>query len=537
MYYFGQQDEAEAYRQLVEWNRPVAVDVETTSKEDKTPIGLSIAPTPWESFYFPMHSDEIDPMLPWGPVIQNPLMRKVYHNAMFDLYVMCFTEVELGDMDMSNIADTAIMLRLMPYSDVALESAQAFVGRSDIISATDLLKEKKSMLEWPEYFMARKCAIDSEVTIALYDKYLERTNMEYHDEEMKVVPVLIRMSNKGIAIDEAQRAAMEEQLTIEVNRVFKECELEGFNPGSPQQVGYILSKRGNILPKRRRRGEHGYKFTLTTDEAALELLDDPMARVILDYRHNAKILGTYIRPLKGEDRVYTEFHLEARTSRVSSRNRNLQNIPQGPLRNMMLPDSGLFTDIDYSQVELRILAYLSGDKAMQRIFDEDGDIHQFVADFMGIIRKTAKNVQFGMVYGATATTLRETAHIKDLKVCNKLIDKWFSMFPEAERYIKTVQARGLRDGFITTMFGRRISIAFENEDAMKRKSINYTIQGSAAEIMKRAIVMTAHLPQVLTIHDELLFDGDVTEELKLLDLVNLSPCYTPYTLKVMKCWE
>lgn len=537
-YYFSSSGKpaATAYKELTTNPPPViTVDVETLSKTEREPVGLSIATSPHESFYFPLYP-EPDPKLPWF-LLQRPDILKVYHNCIFDLNVLGIPAIQFGEIDRENIADTIIMARLAGEVTAALVDLQWKVGRGDIWTANDMLKGNKTMLDYGEEALARKCCIDSEVTFALYEYYLDKTDMEYHNEELKVIPILIDMSNRGIKIDHEVRSRLQVKLTAEVEHLRTLCDGEGFNPASPQQVGYILAKRGNFLPFTR--SKKGRGKSLATGEAIIELLDDPIAGIVLQFRHSSKLLNTYIAPIANDERIYTEFNLDAITGRVSSSNRPLQNIPPGEVRNMFLPDSGIFTDSDYSQIELRLLAYLSGDSKMKEIYDNDEDLHQFVADFMQIVRRLSKNVQFAMVYGATAGTIRETAKIRDLKRCHALKDMWFKLFPEAEYYIKSIQRDGLRDGYITTMFGRKIPlpVGYESDEACERKAINYTIQGSAAEIMKRAIVKAQHLPLVLTVHDELLTEGDTREELNGLGLESISECYTPFKSKLLTRWE
>jgi len=243
--------------------------------------------------------------------------------------------------------------------------------------------------------------------------------------------------------------------------------------------------------------------------------------------------------LANEDRIFTEYNLDAVTGRISSSNRNLQNIPPGEVRNMFLPDSDVFTHADYSQEELRILAHLSGDREMLKAYEENEDIHQLTADLMRIPRKIAKNVGFAMIYGATPQTIRSTAKVRDIRLCYNLMDKWFNAFKGAAEWIKGTQNEGLRNGYIETMFGRRIDLplGFENDEAIKRKAVNYIIQGTGAEIMKRALIKCKELPLVVTVHDSMMFDGDVRLELSQLGLDSIAPLYTPMSVKLLQKWE
>jgi len=532
-YYHGQGKLEDDYLKLC--NSPpqfIGVDTETIGKEDRTPIGVSIATAPDTSFYFPLYPD-IDPKLPWH-ILQDPKITKVYQNAIFDLNVLGIPSNELGPIDRDNITDTYIIAQLIGRRDKSLFDLQWEVGREDITKAADMLRGGKSMLDYPTEVVAKKCCIDAEVTLQWYLHHEDKVDKQYLARELKIIPILIDMSNRGILIDHSVRSRVEARLTKQVNYLRAIADGEGFNPGSPQQVGYILATRGVFLPWTKK------KKQFATDASVLELVDDPLAGLVLDYRHDSTLLNRYIKPIANDERFYTEFNLDAVTGRISSSKRNIQNLPPGEVRSMLLPDSGIFTDIDYSQIELRILAYLSGDRKMLEIFaDREGDIHQFVANFMRIIRKTAKNVHFGLIYGATPTCLRETAKIKDLRRCAQLIDMWFDLFKDAGYFIRETQREGLRDGYIDTLGGRRIPIpiGYENDEACMRKAINYKIQGSAAEIMKDTLIVCQHLPQAITVHDEDVFDGDVMREVVQLDLEHISPLETPITIKLLERWE
>lgn len=330
-----------------------------------------------------------------------------------------------------------------------------------------------------------------------------------------------------------------------------------FNPGSPQQVSYILAKRGAYSVFTRlpfTKDKYGRRTkNLSSAEAILEQMDDPLAEIVLDYRRKRKLLGTYIQPWANSERAYTKFHLDAITGRPSSTSggntaefRNMQNIPGAKsrlginCRGCLVPDSGTWTDMDFSQVELRALAYLSQDKAMLKIFDEDGDIHQIGADFMGIVRKTAKNVNFAMIYGGGDDVLRETAHIRSRDRARQLREMWFELFPQAGDYIQSVNEqveRGL--SFVKTVFGRKMRLPSEDEENVsgrQRKAIDYPCQGTAADILKRSLLLTKDMDVALQVHDELLVDGLETPD-KFEALEHIAPFRTPVEVKYYERWE
>jgi len=429
----------------------------------------------------------------------------------------------------------------------------------EVHSAKDFLLEHnaKTMLDCPRDDVARKCMQDAMATYKLYQELEPATDMGYLGIEMQVIPILTKMSWRGIKLDHELRAQIEEVLDDDVEQLRGLCQsLEGFNPGSTQQCAYILAKRGAYsvfrrLPFTRSSGKHN----LSSAKEVLQQMNDPLARLILEYREVAALLSDYVRPLGREERSMTRFHMDAATGRPTSTERNLQNIPPGEIRGIFIPDSTMFTDTDFSQVELRVLAHLSGDKEMQYIFslprynedgskNEEADIHQQTADALQIVRKRSKNVNFAMVYGATDQTIMETAEISNLQKARELKLLWGQKFPQAFDWIEAIQGQTEHEPFATTMYGRRMRLDTETNydeepdlESMKRKNVNYRIQGTAAEILKRSLIRCQHLDIALTVHDELLMDGYVADDWLKANLEHISPIYTPIEVKYLTRWQ
>jgi DNA polymerase I-like protein with 3'-5' exonuclease and polymerase domains len=506
-FYYGPEtdcDKNDRYKTLILDARPklVAIDTETISLVDKSPIGLGISVDEDHSFYFPL-VDGPNGYVPWF-LIQDPEVCKIFHNATFDLDVldMAAYSAGAGDIDSTNLVDTSVIARTMLEPDVSLPWICWKVGK-ETTGMADILKrfhvstaDKLPLLE-----VALHCMQDTQVTFALYNKFKDDYDKGYCEIEWQIIDMLFKISKRGIKIDQVRRVQLEAIYAKEVEYLEGICKGYGFSPGSPQQVGYILAKRGTMLPFNRRK--FGGKLSYNTSEEVLEFCPDPLAQVILKYRHSSKALNTYLIPLSRNPRAYTMFHLDAATGRVSSKDTNLQNIPTPDkerdinIRHIFLPDSGVFTDFDYVQVEMVTLGNIANDREMLKVFDslydyldrerehkliigeEKPDLHQRTADFMGIERKIAKNVGFGMVYGATAQTLSETAKIPDLDRCQRLIDTWFRRYTGVRDWIYEQQRYGLYKGYITTLFGRKIRMPVEegNEESIKRKAVNYAIQG------------------------------------------------------------
>jgi DNA polymerase-1 len=501
-------------QQLVESPPPViAIDTETISLRERMPIGFSIATSPDEAWYFRTYPNADPEVELVKPLLVNPKIKKVFHNAPFDLRSLPL----VVPIDRTNIADTNVMARLIGRLETQLFMLSEEVGRV-IAPAQSLLSEynAKTMLDIPFEAVARKCCDDSEVTLALYHRYLPDIDQEYFKVEMEVIPILIDMSLRGIKIDQDDRAALEAKLEKDVAYYRGICESEGFNPASNQQVGYILAKRGNFLPFTKSRK------SLQVSEEQLEFLDDPLAAVELAFRHANKFLTTYIRPLAGEERIYTEYSLDIVVGRIQSSNMNMQNIPgvKSPTgfngRYIFVPDSGTFTDGDFSQEHLRILMHFSGDKEMEKVYNEgysDGDIHLMTSRALGISRQTAKTINYAIPYGATPKTISFQAKIRDVRKCSRFLDSWFEAYRDAASWIKGAQEYALRTGkTLPTLFGREFKLPEDDsEDRIMKKGVNYPILGSDGEIMKRALIACskANLPLAITVHDNIVCDGDI----------------------------
>ena len=501
----------------------VAIDVETINLRYRIAIGLSIATSPQDAFYFSCFPDN-SPYIPLD-ILANPDITKVFHNCLFDIPALKYFIV-----DTTNITDTAVIARLLNLPGRLTELSRQILGL-EAPSIADRLKPSETMLDLADDIVAKGCCIHAQATLALYYAMIDKVDKEYLKVEMDLIPILLKMSKRGIKIDQQLRAKIEEELKAGVAFYTSLASGLGFNPASPKQSAFILAKRGTFLPFT------WSKKSLSTSESILNKLDDPLAGLILNFRHSNKLLGTYIKPMADEERAYCRFHTDAITGRITSAERNMQNIPPGRTRNIFLPDSGCFTDLDFSQIELRILAYLSQDRVMQHIFDTNGDIHQETANFMQIDRRIAKNVNFALIYGATPETIMETAGITNLSKAKQLLALWFEQYREAGLWIARQQQDALRNRYIKTMYNRVIRLPLPDEEddgAVARKAINYPIQASAAEIVKRAMIKCKDLPLVLQIHDELLIDGKV--ELPV-GLDSIAPLRTPYSVKYLERWE
>lgn len=511
----------------------IAVDVETVSLIERMPLGFALAFSPDEAIYFPTYPEPTREIELLKPCLFNPSICKIAHNMLFDMGVLPMISL-LEGFDRSNFFDTNTAARLLGriITDLPSLAINEEVG-IEVTSAKSLLAGKKTMLDIDPTVVADKCQRDARATYALYLKYkpqIESQYKEYFKIEMQVIPILIDISMRGIAIDQVARATMEAKLEDDIEfyrKIIVEAGIE--KPGSPQQVGYILGKRGNFLPLTRS------KKQLSTREAQLQFLDDPLAAAILEFRGKSKLLSTYIKPMANMDRFYTEYYLDTVVGRLNSRNRNIQNIPP-ECRHILLPDNGCFTSGDYSREHLYILANMSRDRDMLNVlYDPDpkkADIHQHTADKMGVSRYLAKTLNFAVAYGATAKTISEHAKIRDINFCGRMLDDWFRTYRGVADWVTTVQRSSLASGWSEpTLFGRRIAIPEEYNqwgalyvEGMKRKAVNYPVLGSDGEVIKRAILLCNSKglgPPIMaiTVHDSIDLDGDhqfPVEELEMI---------------------
>lgn len=540
-----------------ETHRPpaVAFDIETVSLDERHPIGIGVAFSPQEAFYFKLGEGYSQKGLEaLGKILADVRIVKIAHNIMFDMGVFPLIPDIGSRLDRANIFDTNVAARLLGYQFTALSDVLPEFGLSTT-PADQLLKKYgvKTMSELDPMVVADHCAQDCKGTYRIWMEWEEKIHKqygEYFKVEMAVIPILLDLSMQGIEIDQKSRQELEDRYTIETEFYRRHIQSFGIeNPGSAKQVGLILADRGNFL-----------KFTkskrqLKTDEASLEFLDDPLAAAVLQYRKKSKFLNTYLLPLKGEDRFYTEYYLDTVVGRLNSRNRNIQNIPGADAdsgdpgaRFMLVPNSGTFTTGDFAKEHMFILAQLSQDrKLLEVLYDPDpkrSDVHQLTADLIHTSRKIAKVVNYAMPYGGTAETISENGKIRDKDFCEHLLESWFRAYPGAADWIKYAQREGMRTGWaLPTMFNRRIRIPQdESENKQRNKAVNYPILGSDGEVIKRAIILCNNRrlgPPVLamTVHDSLTWDGDVEDKIPKEELEQIPGYRIPFEIKQTVRWE
>ena len=386
---------------------------------------------------------------------------------------------------------------------------------------------------------------------------LEKTGLWklYNEVEMPLVFVLADMEYEGVSIDTQKLQEIADELRERCNTVEKEIfELAGqsFNVSSPKQLGEILFEKLEI--------DHNHKKTksgqYSTSEQVLAKLEDehPIIGKILDYRGLKKLLSTYAEALptfidKGSGKIHTHFNqAEAATGRLSSLNPNLQNIPirtedGRKIRKAFVTgdDDYVFFSADYSQVELRLMAHLSQDKELINAFNHDIDVHTATAskiyhvaleDVTPEMRRRAKTANFGIIYGISAWGLAERLHISR-KEGKELIDGYFELYPGVKKYMEEAVELARKKEYVETIMGRRRYLRDINSrnavvrGMAERNAINAPIQGSAADIIKMAMISIHRRIQeeglqsrmILQVHDELNFKCHKSEQYLLKTLV------------------
>ena len=412
----------------------------------------------------------------------------------------------------------------------------AYVARANLIPPFEEMYQTHCGKTLPDLCTAADQMIaHQELEIELRQKMIEQDGLPVYERfDLPLVPVLTDMELKGVRIDQDELKRQSDGLATDVHRLEAEIYAaagENFNIGSPKQLAHVLFEKLKLPPGRRT------KTGFSTDSDVLDGLSaaHPVPKLIVEYRELSKLKSTYVDALPAlanptTRRVHTTLNQAATsTGRLSSTNPNLQNIPirtdRGRLvRKAFIADPGMvLISADYSQIELRILAHITGDDGLTRAFREDLDIHAATAGEVFNIsldkvtanhRRVAKAVNFGIAYGQGAFGLADTLGIPRGEATD-IIDRYFKRFAGVKRYMETTIREGIDNGYVSTLFGRRRYIdelQSKNQNqrrAGERAAINAPIQGTASDLVKLAMIH-AHeslpIPLLMQVHDELLFE-------------------------------
>ena len=555
----------------------LSLDTETTGTDAMSAelVGMSFCYAENQAFYVPVpkEREEAQKIIDkFKPVFENEKSIKVGQNIKYDMIVLANYGVNIkGQMFDTMIAHYVLQPELHHGMDYLAEVYLKY----DTIKIEELIgakgKNQRNMRDLPPTDIYKYACEDADVTLKLkniLEKELVTNGVKelFEEIEMPLVPVLAYIERNGVRIDTEALKETSKHFTIRMREIEEEIyKLAGmeFNVSSPKQVGEVLFDRLKIVEKAKKTKTGQY----VTSEEVLESLKGKhqIVEKILDYRGLKKLLSTYIDTLPGlinpkTGRIHTSFNQTVTaTGRLSSSNPNLQNIPVRDddgkeIRKAFIPDDGCeFFSADYSQIELRIMAHLSEDENMIEAFREEQDIHAATAAKIYKInidevsreqRSKAKTANFGIIYGISVFGLAERLNV-DRKEAKELIDGYFENYPKVKAYMDE-SIRSARDkGYIETIFKRKRYLPdINSRNAVvrgyaERNAINAPIQGSAADIIKVAMIRIykrfmdegIKSKMILQVHDELNFSV-LREEKKKVQQIVISEMEAAYKMKV-----
>ena len=538
----------------------ISFDTETTSLDymEARVVGVALAVAPGEGAYvpfahrYPGAPDQLDEERVLGalrPFLEDPKRPKIGHNLKYDMSVLANHGIAMAGVahdtmlqsyafnstatrhDMDSLATRYLGIRTRKYEEVAGKGAK------------QITFDQVPLDEAGPY-----AAEDADVTLCLHSfftpRLAERPGPErvYEAIEMPLVPVLSAMERRGVQVDTKRLRVLSAELAVRMDALEHEAHAEAggpFNLQSPKQIQAILFDEDRLGIPVRTRTPTGQPST--ADAVLQELAREfPLPRIILDHRALSKLRSTYtvaltesVSPTTG--RVHTSYHQAvASTGRLSSSSPNLQNIPvrtaEGRrIRQAFVPPPGFrLVSADYSQIELRIMAHLSGDERLLEAFAAGRDIHRATAAEVGGVeeaqvdgemRRRAKAVNFGLIYGMSAFGLARQLGI-DRGEAQGYIDLYFDRYPGVRAYMEESRERARDRGYVETVFGRRLYLAeIKSRNAARRQyaertAINAPMQGTAADVIKRAMVSLhewtagreSEVRMIMQVHDELVFE-------------------------------
>ena len=537
-----------------------AFDTETTSINymEAELVGISLAVETGEAAYIPVAHD-----YPGAPdqlnrdfvlnamkdFLEDPEKPKVGHHLKYDAHILARYDIQLRGMAFDSMLESYVLNSVATRHD--MDSVARHYLNVDTIHYADVAGKGAKQLTFNQVDLeqaAPYAAEDADITLKLHNKIwgeLKKTpslRTVYEDIEQPLVPVLLKMEECGVLLDRGMLKKQSGELAITMMTLEKEAhELAGgpFNLGSPKQLQEILfGQLGLPVIRKTPKGQPS-----TAEDVLQELAGDfDLPRVILQYRSVSKLKSTYTDKLplqvaEHTGRIHTSYHQAvAATGRLSSTDPNLQNIPirtpEGRrIRQAFIPPEGkILLAADYSQIELRIMAHLSGDEGLVKAFTEDLDVHSATAaEVFGLDvdkvtvdqRRSAKAINFGLMYGMSAFGLAKQLGIGRGQA-QEYVELYFDRYPGVRKFMDDIREQARQTGFVETEFGRRLYLPEINDRNAQRRqyaersAINAPMQGTAADIIKRAMI-TVHnwlsddkVParMIMQVHDELVLEVD-----------------------------
>ncbi len=565
-------DKFGAFLAQLEKRPRLAVDLQTTSLEPRRAevVGLAICWRAGEAWYLPMRGpkgeavlDPDDTLKKLRPVLESPAVAKINQNIKYDMQVL-----RRHGIGLAGVAGDPMVADYLLHAGERSHSMEILADKHlqhQVIPVADLIgsgKKQRSMVEIPTAKVASYAGEDADVAWRLGELLELQLDSEpslrqlYDDLEIPLIEVLAELEHNGIRLD----VALLNKMSVEMTRQLADLEREihrlagrEFNIASLKQLRQVLFDELK-LP---RKGRTMITGEASTDQETLEKLakeGHPLPQKLVEHRQIAKLKGTYVDALPAlvtpeTGRIHASFNQTvAATGRLSASDPNLQNIPvrseQGEqIRQAFLPEPGWhLLKADYSQIELRLLAHFSGDQEMQRAFADDQDIHARVAaqifnvgeaEVTGAMRRAAKTVNFGVIYGISAFGLAQRLEIAKEEAA-KFIDAYFARYPKVLGYQQDLLQKCRERGYVSTILGRRRTIhgiralsSYKQRNQPEREAVNMEIQGSAADLIKVAMLNIyrrlgrekRQARMLLQIHDELVFEvppGELNEVARLV---------------------
>lgn len=556
----------EAWLEKLKKSDLFAFDLETDSLDTLSAniVGIALAVAPGEAAYLPVGHDYLDApdqlnrsevLAQLKPILEDNKAYKVGQNLKYDRGVLKNYDIELGGIKFDTMLESYILNSVAGKHD--MDSLAARWLNHKTVTFEEIAGKGKNQLTFNQIALeqaAHYAAEDADVTLQLHLKMWAELENEagpkkvFEEIEVPLLTVISRIERNGVLIDQNILAQHSQELTLrlaELEQKAHELAGEPFNLSSTKQLQTILFEKQGIKPTRKTPGG----APSTSEEVLAELaLDYPLPKVILEHRGLSKLKSTYtdklpqmINPLTG--RVHTSYHQAVTaTGRLSSTDPNLQNIPirndEGRrIRQAFIAGKGnRIVAADYSQIELRIMAHLSQDKGLLDAFAHGEDIHRATAaEVFGVAldkvsgeqRRSAKAINFGLIYGMSAFGLSRQLNI-GAGEAKKYMDLYFERYPGVLRYMENTRQMAASKGYVETLDGRRLWLPdIKSSNAMRRKAaeraaINAPMQGTAADIIKRAMIAVDGwllqqnddaVRMIMQVHDELVFEvrGDVVE--------------------------
>ena len=536
----------------------ICIDTETTSLDYMTAelVGIALSVEAGKAAYIPVaHTYPGAPqqlqreavLAQIKPILENARLAKLGHHLKYDAHIFANYGINIQNMQFDSMLESYVLNSTAGRHDMD-SVAKKYLG-VDTIHYEDVCGKGARQITFDQVDIdaaTRYSAEDADITLRLHQTLWPMLSAEpglqhvYNSIEQPLVPVLFRMEHHGVLIDAGLLRQQSQQLSEQMLTLVDRCHSaagQPFNVDSPKQLQEILyGKLGIPVLRKTPTGQP------STAEDVLEELasDHELPRLIIEYRSMAKLKSTYTDKLPlqinpGTGRVHTSYHQAvAATGRLSSTDPNLQNIPIRSAEGRRIrqafiaPPGQVLVAADYSQIELRIMAHLSGDESLLKAFAADQDIHQATAaEVLGISleqvsseqRRSAKAINFGLIYGMSAFGLAKQLGVERGEA-QRYIDLYFARYPGVKQYMERTRTQAHELGYVETVFGRRLYLPDINSrnaslrQYAERSAINAPMQGTAADIIKLAMINVDRWLQesgfparlIMQVHDELVFE-------------------------------